>query len=134
LPPPSWRIRYEFGSKGSFFDRKLAIEASVYLIDWTNIQTQVYLPSCGEAFTANRGKAVSQGFDLQMAAIPLAGLKLGLNIGYTNAYYANGSYGAPSGGVTPIRTSAASELNPEVGDYDLLQVTAGLRAHYRDEE
>jgi iron complex outermembrane recepter protein len=131
---------YEIGTKDSFFHRKLAIEASAYLIDWTNIQTQVNLPSCGEMFTANRGKAVSQGFDLQIAAIPLQGVTLGLNIGYTDAYYPSGSYGAPSGGVTPILNAPGDKLanvvpwtvavNTEYA-HDISELWSGAKAYLR---
>jgi outer membrane receptor protein involved in Fe transport len=101
---------YELGTKDSFLDRRITVEASAYLIRWINIQTQVSLPSCAEAFTANRGKATSQGFDLQVAAIPIAGLKLGLNVGYTDSFYPNAAYGAPSNGVTPVLNAAGDKL------------------------
>jgi iron complex outermembrane receptor protein len=101
---------YEIGAKDSLFNRRLAIQASAFYIDWTNIQTQVNLPSCAENFTANRGKAVSQGFDLQVAAIVVDGLKLGANVGYTDAHYPNAAFGAPSNGVTPLLNAAGDKL------------------------
>jgi iron complex outermembrane receptor protein len=101
---------YEIGAKDSLFNRRLAIQASAFYIDWTNIQTQVNLPSCAEVFTANRGKAVSQGFDLQVAAIVVDGLKLGANVGYTDAHYPNAALGAPSNGVTPLLNAAGDKL------------------------
>lgn len=101
---------YEIGTKDSFLDRKLAIQASAFYIDWSNIQTQVDLPSCGDMFTANQGKAVSRGFDLQMQAIVAEGLKLELNVGYTDAYFPDATYGAPSNGVTPLLNAAGDKL------------------------
>jgi iron complex outermembrane receptor protein len=102
---------YEIGTKDSLFDRRLAIEASAFLIDWANIQTQVFLPSCSFAFTTNRGKAVSQGFDLQVAAIPVDGVKLGVNVGYTDAYFPNAAFGAPnSSGMVPLLNAAGDKL------------------------
>jgi iron complex outermembrane recepter protein len=115
---------YELGTKDSLFDRRLAIEASVYYIDWTNIQTQIGLPSCAENFTTNRGKAVSQGFDLQVAAIPVEGLKLGVNVGYTDAYYPDAAVGAPSNGVTPLLNAAGDKLA------NVLPWTASANAEY----
>ena len=142
--PPSFSSdslwSYEIGTKDSFFGRKLTIEASVYLIDWTNIQTQVNLPSCGEMFTANRGKAVSQGFDLQLAAIPVEGVKLGLNVGYTDAYYPNGAHGAPSGGVTPILNAPGDKLANVVPwtvaldaeySHDISELWSGAKSYLR---
>jgi outer membrane receptor protein involved in Fe transport len=101
---------YEIGAKDSLFDRRLSIQGSVYYIDWTDIQTSINLPSCGEAFTANRGKAVSQGFDLQFAAIVADGLKLGGFVGYTDTYYPDASLGPPANGVAPILNAAGDKV------------------------
>jgi iron complex outermembrane recepter protein len=101
---------YEIGAKDTLFNRRLSIQASAFVIDWSNIQTSVTLPSCSEVFTANRGKAVSRGFDLQVAAIPIDGLKLGATVGYTDAYYPDAAYGAPVGGVTPLLNAAGDKL------------------------
>ena len=101
---------YELGAKDSLFNHHLAIQASVFYINWSNIQTQVNLPSCAEGFTANRGKAVSQGFDLQIASIVAEGLKVGANVGYTDAFYPNAAFGAPANGVTPLLNAAGDKL------------------------
>jgi outer membrane receptor protein involved in Fe transport len=102
---------YELGAKDSFVDHKLAVQASVFYIDWTGIQSVLGLPSCGSAFTTNSGKAISQGFDLQLAAIPVEGLKLSLNAAYTDTYYPNATYGAPSnGGAPPLQIGAGDKV------------------------
>jgi outer membrane receptor protein involved in Fe transport len=101
---------YEIGAKNTLFNRRLAIEASAFVIEWSNIQTSVNLPSCAQMFTANRGKAISRGFDLQVAAIITDGLKLGATVGYTDAYYPDAAFGAPVGGVTPLLNAAGDKL------------------------
>ena len=58
---------YEIGSKNTFLDHTLQINASLFYIDWNNIQQNVYLPACGEQFTANLGKAKSEGGDIEMS-------------------------------------------------------------------
>jgi iron complex outermembrane receptor protein len=116
---------YEIGAKDSLFDRRLAIQASVYYINWSNIQTAVNLPSCGEVFTANRGKAVSQGFDLQAAAIVAEGLKMTATVGYTDAYYPDAEYGAASGSGVAPQLNAAGDKLPNV-----LPWTASLDVEY----
>lgn len=131
---------YEIGAKDSLFDRRLAIEASAYYIDWSNIQTTLGLPSCGLAFTANLGKAVSKGFDLQIAAIPLDGVKLSANVGYDDAYHPNAFFGAPSQGVAPLVNAAGDKL-PNVlpwqasahAEYsrDIGNVWSGARSYVR---
>jgi outer membrane receptor protein involved in Fe transport len=115
---------YEIGAKDSLFDRRLAIQASVFYIDWTDIQTQVVLPSCSQAFTANRGKAVSRGFDLQVASIVTEGLKLSANVGYTDAYYPDAAYGAPTNGALPLLNAAGDKLA------NVLPWTASVHAEY----
>lgn len=102
---------YELGTKNSLFDRRLVIDASAFYIDWTGIQSGVGLPSCGEAFTTNLGKAISQGFDLQLSAVPARGLSVIGDVGYTDAYYPNAAYGALNPrGVRPVLNIAGQRL------------------------
>jgi iron complex outermembrane recepter protein len=101
---------YELGAKDSLFNQRLAFQASVFYIDWTNIQTTEELPSCLNGFTTNFGKAVSKGFDLQFEAIVMDGLKLGGNVAYTDAYLVNAAYGAPSNGVIPLLNGSGDKL------------------------
>lgn len=54
---------YEIGSKNRLLDGHLQIDASVFHIDWSNVQQTIYVPACSEGFTGNLGKAVSKGFD-----------------------------------------------------------------------
>jgi outer membrane receptor protein involved in Fe transport len=76
---------YELGSKNTFFDHTLQIDASVFYIDWNNIQQNVYLPSCGEQFTANLGKAKSEGGDIEVLYKPIQALTFDLTAAYTDA-------------------------------------------------
>ncbi len=76
---------YELGSKNTFFDHTLQIDASLFYIDWTNIQQNVYLPACGEQFTANLGKAKSEGGDLEVLYRPISALTFDLTAAYTDA-------------------------------------------------
>lgn len=115
---------YEIGTKDSWFNRRLSVQGSVYYIDWSNIQTTVNLPSCATGFTTNRGKAVSQGFDLQVQAIVVDGLTVSGSVGYTDAYYPNAAFGAPKNGVTPLLNAAGDKL-PNV-----LPWTASVDANY----
>jgi|HubBroStandDraft_1064217.scaffolds.fasta_scaffold04500_4 iron complex outermembrane receptor protein len=115
---------YEIGSKDTWFNRRLSVQGSIYYIDWSNIQTSVNLPSCATSFTTNRGKAVSEGFDLQVQAIVADGLTVNATVGYTDAYYPNAAFGAPSNGVTPLLNAAGDKL-PNV-----LPWTAAIDVNY----
>ena len=77
---------YEVGAKTRLGGR-LALDASVYWIDWKNIQQLVYLPTCGYYYTDNVGAARSRGFDLQAAWAATDGLTLSGTVGYTDAQY-----------------------------------------------
>jgi outer membrane receptor protein involved in Fe transport len=76
---------YEIGGKNTFLDHRLQINGSLFYIDWRNIQQNVYLPSCGEQFTANLGKARSEGGELEILYKPLDALTLNLTAAYTDA-------------------------------------------------
>jgi iron complex outermembrane receptor protein len=76
---------YEIGTKNTFLDHTLEVDASVFYIDWNNIQQNVYLPDCGEQFTANLGKAKSEGGDIELIYKPVASLTLDLSAAYTDA-------------------------------------------------
>jgi iron complex outermembrane recepter protein len=108
---------YELGAKDSLFNDRMSFQTSVYYIDWSGIQTTVNLPSCGAFYTANRGKAISQGFDFQVAGILAEGLKASANVGYTDVYYPNAEYGAAVGGAPPLLIGAGDKL-PNVAPWN----------------
>ena len=76
---------YELGSKNALFDHTLVIDTSIYYIDWSNIQQNVYLTVCGEQFTANLGKAKSEGGDVEVLYRPIAQLTFDITAAYTDA-------------------------------------------------
>jgi outer membrane receptor protein involved in Fe transport len=64
---------YELGGKAAFLDNRLSVDASAFYIEWKNVQQGITLPGtdtdpCASAFTANAGKAMSDGFDLDLRA------------------------------------------------------------------
>jgi iron complex outermembrane recepter protein len=86
---------YELGAKNSLFDRRLQISTSAFYINWSNIQNNVYLPSCGFSFTANLGKVTSKGADIDILARPIDALDLELTASYTDARYDDSVYAGP---------------------------------------
>ena len=78
---------YELGGKNTFLDHRLQIDTSLFVINWKNIQQNVYLPSCGEQFTANLGQVQSRGGDIDVQFRPIDTLMLGLTVAYTDARY-----------------------------------------------
>ena len=92
---------YEAGAKITAFDRRVTINGSAYLIDWSNIQQNVYLPSCGLQYTDNLGKVRSVGGDLEISARVSDALSLGLTVAYNDAYYTRNS-GGTAPGTSPV--------------------------------
>jgi outer membrane receptor protein involved in Fe transport len=78
---------YEIGAKNSWFDHRLQIDSSLYLIDWKRIQQNVYLPDCGNQYVANMGQVQSRGGDIAVQFRPIEPLTLGLTVGYNDAKF-----------------------------------------------
>ncbi|MFC5373619.1 TonB-dependent receptor [Brevundimonas faecalis] len=76
---------YEIGSKNQFMDRRLTLNASVYYIDWTDIQTTMSLPSCAFSFRTNAGKARSIGTELEVRFAVTDALDVYGNLGLTDS-------------------------------------------------
>ncbi len=76
---------YEVGGKNTLFNHRLQVNTSLFFINWKNIQQNVYLPSCGEQFTANLGQAESKGGDIDISFRPVETLTLNMMVAYTDA-------------------------------------------------
>jgi outer membrane receptor protein involved in Fe transport len=78
---------YELGTKNRVANGRVLLDASVYLIRWSNIQTNVGLNECGYTFVDNNGSVTSKGFDLGFQARPIDPLLLTGAIGYSDATF-----------------------------------------------
>jgi iron complex outermembrane recepter protein len=75
---------YEIGTKSSWLDHRLTVDAAIFYIDWKNIQQWILL-NCGFQYRANAGAAVSKGGELEINARPIERLQLSLGLGYQDA-------------------------------------------------
>ncbi len=75
---------YELGTKSSWLDHRLTVNAAAFYIDWQNIQQWILL-NCGFQYRANAGAATSKGFELELNASPIDPLLLTLGVGYQDA-------------------------------------------------
>ena len=86
--PPSYDSEsvwnYELGAKTGWLDQRLTINASVYQIDWTEIQGTRSL-GCLFTFIENGGEAQSRGVELEVVSRPTPNLELSLSSSYTKA-------------------------------------------------
>jgi outer membrane receptor protein involved in Fe transport len=102
---------YEIGSKNTFLEHRLQINASAFYIDWRNIQQNVYLPACGEQFTANLGKAKSEGGDIEVLYKPIEVLTFDVTAAYTDARLTKTS----CAGVLAYNGSGCAGTDPSTG-------------------
>jgi iron complex outermembrane receptor protein len=82
---------YEIGAKDTLLDRRLQINSSIYFVNWSNIQQNVYLPSCGEQFVANLGQVHSKGGEVEVNFRPIEPLTFGVTVTHADAHYTNAS-------------------------------------------
>ncbi len=76
---------YELGFKANLLDRRLRIASAVYNIDWTDVRTSIYMPTCGFSFTANAANARSRGVEVESQAWLGNSTTLTFNASYTDS-------------------------------------------------
>jgi outer membrane receptor protein involved in Fe transport len=106
LPDYVWS--YELGSKNRLMNGRLSLDTSLYQINWSQIQSGLFLPNCNVPITANFGDARSRGFDFTLNVAATDSTTLGFSVGYTDAEYTTDTKGAndviirPKGEPLPI--------------------------------
>jgi iron complex outermembrane recepter protein len=81
---PETLVSYEVGVKSEFLDRRALIDATVFRINWHNIQLGE-VTAQGLGYTGNGGEAVSKGVEWTSSYSPLRGLTFGYNAAFTQA-------------------------------------------------
>jgi outer membrane receptor protein involved in Fe transport len=82
---PDSTQNYEIGVKADFLQHTLSLDASVYYIDWTDLQLNVRDPVSGIGFTTNGSAAKSEGVELSVTSRPLNGLTINAWVAYNIA-------------------------------------------------
>jgi outer membrane receptor protein involved in Fe transport len=64
---------FELGSKSSFLNNRMSVDASVFYITWNKVQQGITVPGtvtdpCGSGFVGNAGNAQSDGVDIDLRA------------------------------------------------------------------
>jgi outer membrane receptor protein involved in Fe transport len=88
IPPafgPDTVWSYELGGKFRLFSR-LQLNLAAFRIDWKDVQVTTTL-TCGQGFTANGGKARSEGGEMSLEFRPIDPLYFYLNASYIDAHY-----------------------------------------------
>jgi outer membrane receptor protein involved in Fe transport len=82
---PATLWNYELGTKAPLFDGHMQLEASVFHLDWRNMQQLLNL--CGPTYIVNAGRAASNGFDLSVHAAVTERVRLAAALEYADARY-----------------------------------------------
>ncbi len=88
VPPtslPDKTHNFEIGLKSELFDRMLSIDASVYHIDWKDIQLLLVNPVNRFSYQTNGSRAKSEGVELTVEARPWTGMTASLWVAFSNA-------------------------------------------------
>lgn len=78
---------FEIGSKNSFFNERLRINAAVFYTSVNDAQVPTLILPEAITVTKNAGKLRSKGAELEISAIPIKGMSVDYNLGYTDAKY-----------------------------------------------
>jgi len=82
---------YEAGGKFRPFDGRASINASLFYIDWTKVQTPIGSALvCGSSPAINAGTEKSEGGEIDASVVVLPGLTTTLRGTYTNAHFSQG--------------------------------------------
>jgi len=101
---------YEAGAKLRLGNR-VQLNSSLFWINWKDIQYSVGLPGCVFSYTANAGKAVSRGGDIQANISLFRGLTATFSASYTDAHYQQDIRGpAASGALGTLLVAKGNEL------------------------
>ncbi|GGX34997.1 TonB-dependent receptor [Undibacterium squillarum] len=92
-PDSVWN--YEIGSKTSWDQRRITLNATAYQMNWQDIQQQIVL-QCGFNLTANFGSATSRGLELELAYRPSPQWQWNLTLNHTRARLNNDVPGTPA--------------------------------------
>jgi len=88
---------FEIGSKNTFFNERLRVNAAVFYTRVSNAQVPTLILPEAITVTKNAGKLRSKGAEIEISAIPLKGLSVDYNLGYTDAKYTDLKFGKMSG-------------------------------------
>jgi len=84
---------FEAGVKTSVAEGRVSLSATVFSIDWDDLQLNLPIPFAppGSFFISNIGGATSRGVEFELAARPHANVDLFASIGTASAHFAEGT-------------------------------------------
>lgn len=84
---PEYSNNIEAGSKNNFLNNRLRINAALFYTTITDAQVPTLILPDAITITKNAGKLESKGGEIEIAALPVKGLEINYQAGYTKAEY-----------------------------------------------
>jgi iron complex outermembrane receptor protein len=124
---PDKTTSYELGMKGDTWNHSLTFDASLYYIDWKDIQLSYVDPHNGFGFNANGSRAKSEGFELSSQLKPLTGLTVGAWVAWNHAVLTQPfPPGSAVYGVTGNRLPFSPRFSGNLSVDEEFPITAGV--------
>jgi iron complex outermembrane receptor protein len=101
---------YEVGTRTNWFDQRLQMDATVFYVNWSDIQVRLGTAS-GLAYATNLGKAKSYGFETTESWHPTSALTLNTNLTYTDAHLVDGFTSGSTTALPGATLPAAAKWN-----------------------
>jgi len=102
---------YEIGAKTSWLDNKLILNASLFTINWEDIQVETTNEQNTTEFFTNAGKAQIDGIELELFARPTENLDLTVTLGWMDARLTEDQPPRSSDPNDPIRGLKGDPIN-----------------------
>jgi iron complex outermembrane receptor protein len=113
---PEKNTTFEIGSKNSFLDGRVAVNASAYYIDWTDLQLSVPSSVVGQTNpVTNIGSASVKGFEVSLVLKPSSVWDLDFGYSYTDPKWDEGTV-----------DFSASRICPAASDCGLVALNGGI--------
>ncbi len=84
---PEFSNNYEIGTKNSFSENKLLVNATLFYTEVTDVQVPTLVMPDGVIVTRNTGSLTSKGLEVELRALLTGGLEFSYDLGFTDARY-----------------------------------------------
>ncbi|MCC8359784.1 TonB-dependent receptor [Salinimicrobium sediminilitoris] len=84
---PEFSNNFEIGTKNSFLDNRLLVNATLFYTEVTDVQVPTLVMPDGVIVTRNTGSLNSKGVEVELRALLTTGLELSYDLGFTDASY-----------------------------------------------
>lgn len=121
---PETMNSYEIGFKGDLIGRTLRVNAALFHADRRNVQTLAFTAAAG-TYIISAPTARENGFELELTALPTAGLTFNASFGYLDNKLSPDPVNGPVNSLAPRFTTSVG------GQYDFVHFSNGSYASLR---